>query len=161
MEWKREAFRLSDYRPFPHSAAVSKHKKMRSRLGWTISYKSLYFVHPSLNLIPLFTGMRKRSIAEESVPSTTVGSLRNHDGDGNENGNKAIGLEKQNNNFTRASRFFVHFSAVRCTTTTWNWLISRFVEDRNKRQQFSFSFPELWYSPLEFNSKSVCQHLTN
>ena len=25
---------------------------------------------------------------------------------------KAIDLDKQNNNFTRASRFFVHFSAV-------------------------------------------------
>ena len=25
---------------------------MRSRLGWTISYKSLYFVHPSLDLMP-------------------------------------------------------------------------------------------------------------
>ena len=78
---ERESFRLSDYRPFRlHSAPVSKHKKMRSRLGWTISYKSLYFVHPSLNLMPLFTGMRKRSIAifswgcsvGESVPSTTL-----------------------------------------------------------------------------------------
>ena len=39
----------------------------------------------------------------------TIGSLRN---DGNENGKKAIGLDKQNNNFARASRFFVHFSAV-------------------------------------------------
>ena len=45
---EREAFRLSDHRPFRlHSAPVSKHKKMRSRLGWTISYKSLYFVYPS------------------------------------------------------------------------------------------------------------------
>ena len=61
---EREAFRLSDHRPFRlHSAPVSKHKKMRSRLGWTISYKSLYFVYPSLNLMPLFTGMRERSIA--------------------------------------------------------------------------------------------------
>ena len=41
--------------PFPHSAPVSKHKEMRSRLEWTISYKSLYFVHPSLDLMPLFT----------------------------------------------------------------------------------------------------------
>ena len=49
-------------RPFPHSAPVSKHKEMRTRLGWTISYKSLYFVHPSLDLMPLFTGMRERSI---------------------------------------------------------------------------------------------------
>ena len=36
----------------------------------------------------------------------TIRSLRNNDGDGNENG------KKQNNNFARASRFFVHFFAV-------------------------------------------------
>ena len=41
-----------------------------------------------------------------------LGSLRNDDVDGNENGKKAIGLDKQNNNFTRASPFFVHFFAV-------------------------------------------------
>ena len=41
-----------------------------------------------------------------------VGSLRNDNDEGNENGKKAIGLDKQNNNFARASRFFVHFSAV-------------------------------------------------
>ena len=36
--------------------------------------------------------------------------VRNKHGDGNE---KAIGLDKRkNNNFARASRFFVHFSAV-------------------------------------------------
>ena len=50
------------YRPFPHYAPVSKHKVMRMRLGWTISYKSLYFVHPSLELVPLFKGMRERFI---------------------------------------------------------------------------------------------------
>ena len=46
--------------------------------------------------------------------SSLLGSLRNDDGDGdgNENGKKEIGLEKQNNNFARASRFFVHFSTV-------------------------------------------------
>ena len=41
-----------------------------------------------------------------------LGSLSNDDGDGNENGNKPIGLDWQNNNFARASRFFVHFFAV-------------------------------------------------
>ena len=41
-----------------------------------------------------------------------MGSLSNDDGDGNENGKKAIGLLWQNNNFARASRFFVHFLAV-------------------------------------------------
>ena len=49
----------------------------------------------------------------------------------------------------------------RCTSTTLNCLISRFVEDRTKRKQLSFSFPGLWCSPLESNSKKVCHHLTN
>ena len=40
------------------------------------------------------------------------GSLRNDDGDSKENGKRAIDLDKQNNNFARASRFFVHFSVV-------------------------------------------------
>ena len=39
-------------------------------------------------------------------------SLSKDDGDGNENGKKAIGLDWQKNNFARASRFFVHFFAV-------------------------------------------------
>ena len=38
--------------------------------------------------------------------------LKQHDGDGNENGKKAIGLDWQNNNFARASHFFSHFFAV-------------------------------------------------
>ena len=46
------------------------------------------------------------------VRLSMIASLSNDDGDGNENGNKAIGLDWQNNNFTRASRFFVHFFAV-------------------------------------------------
>ena len=41
-----------------------------------------------------------------------IGSLTNNDSDGNENGKKAIGLDWQNDNFARASRFFVHFFAV-------------------------------------------------
>ena len=41
----------------------------------------------------------------------TLGSLHNDDDYGNKNVKKAIGLDKQNNNFARASRFFVHFSA--------------------------------------------------
>ena len=49
-------------KPFPYYAPVSKHKEMRTRLGWTISYKSLYFVHPSRELVPSFTGMRERSM---------------------------------------------------------------------------------------------------
>ena len=42
----------------------------------------------------------------------SLGSLSNDDGDGSEKGKKAMGLDWQNNNFARASRFFVHFFAV-------------------------------------------------
>ena len=41
-----------------------------------------------------------------------IGSLSNDEGDGNENGKKAKGLDWQNNNFARASCLFVHFFAV-------------------------------------------------
>ena len=56
---------------------------------------------------------------------------------------------------------FCTFLCRRCTTTTWMCLISRFVEDVNTRQRLCFSFPELWYSLLEFNSSKIYQHLTN
>ena len=70
----------------------------------------------------------------------TIGSLRNDDDDGNENGKKAIGLDKQNNNFARASRFFCTFLCRRCTTTTWNFLISRFVADGEQKTTTFFFF---------------------
>ena len=40
------------------------------------------------------------------------GRLSNDDGGGEEKDKKAIALDWQNNNFARASRFFVHFFAV-------------------------------------------------
>ena len=48
--------------------------------------------------------------------------------------------------------YFCTFLCRRCTPTTWNLPISRFVEEVNTTQQFSFSVPELKYSPLKFNS---------
>ena len=56
----------------------------------------------------------------EASPYIALGRLSNNggdgdgdgDGDGNENGKEATGLDWQNNNFERASRFFVHFFAV-------------------------------------------------
>ena len=82
-------------------------------------------------------------------PSLTLerlGSLSNEDG------KKLIGLDWQNSNFARALRIFVHFLAVvaRLHQET-PFFFSRFVEDVNTREQFSFSFPELRYIPLKFN----------
>ena len=72
-----------------------------------------------------------------------MGSLSNDDGDGNENGKKVNGLYKQNNNFARASRSFVHFLAVVASLRLeTDFLISRarFMELVSTAQEFSFSF---------------------
>ena len=37
------------------------------RFGWTIPYKSMYFVQPSLELAPLFTGTQERSSCHGEV----------------------------------------------------------------------------------------------
>ena len=55
---------------------------------------------------------------------------------------------------------FCTFLCRRCTTTTWKCLISRFVEDVETIQRLASSFPELC-SLLQFNSRKICQHLTN
>jgi len=70
-----------------------------------------------------------------------------------------FGLAKQE--LCRCITLFCTFLCRHCTTTTWKRLISRFEETVNRRQRLSFSFPVLWHSPLEFNSRKICQHLTN
>ena len=97
--------------------------------------------------------MWKRSIG--------IRSLCNDDGDLNENGKKAIGLDWQDNNFARVSRFFCTFLCRHCTTTMWTVLIPPFLEYVNTRPRLSFSFPELRYNLLEFNSRNYCRHLTD
>ena len=55
---------------------------------------------------------------ELRVQSTAIkGSLSNVDANVNENGKKATGLDKQNNNFVHVSRFFVHFFVVTARKT--------------------------------------------
>ena len=89
----------------------------------------------------------------------SIGRSSNDDGASKRTAKKAIGLDWQNNNFARESRFFyITFLCRRCTPATWNCLITRFVEDVNTRKQAFLSFPLLWYSPLEFNSRKICQH---
>ena len=59
-----------------------------------------------------------RSIRDYTNSDTLISPVLAHvglskdDGDGNENGKKAIGLDWQNNNFARASCFLVNFFTV-------------------------------------------------
>ena len=56
---------------------------------------------------------------------------------------------------------FCTFLGLYCTAMTWKCLILSFVEDMNTRGLLSFSFPEVQYSLLEFNSRKICQNWTN
>ena len=49
----------------------------------------------------------------------------------------------QNNSSARVSRFLAHFFDVRRTTTTWNLLIWRFMEDVDVRRQILLPLFEL------------------
>ena len=95
------------------------------------------------------------------VVTYILGSLSDDDDDGSENGkkNKRFRLAKQQ--LCKCITFFCTFVCRHRTTTTWKCIISRFVGNVNTGQRLPFSFSELWYSPSEFNSRKICQHLTN
>ena len=74
-----------------------------------------------------------------------LGSLSNDDGDGNQNGKKAIGLDWQNNNFARASRFFEHF--FKLSLHDCNVKVPNFTFCRGREQKTTTFF--FFYWPLK------------
>ena len=81
-----------------------------------------------------------RSLSE-FVSGTSLGSLSNYDGDGSEDGKKAIGLDWQNNNPARASRFFVHFFAINARLHIFlfffplnsHWVLKNFISGKSTK----------------------------
>ena len=64
---------------------------------------------------------------------------------------------KQNNNFARASRFFVHFFAHFCTTTTWKCLISFAFYGGHEQATTKFYSPFwtwIWPLGIQFQERS-------
>ena len=95
---------------------------------------------PGLENPHSFSDLASRTCAQFANP---MGNLSNEDGDGNENGKKAIEFYHQNNNFARASRFFVHFFAVvaRLRRETCQFHIS--WKTRTRKNDFLFLFLKL------------------
>ena len=80
-------------------------KSITSKMQWKAGFTTTGSeIEPS-------TGLH-RECESTAVLQLTIGSFSNDDGDGNKDVKKAIGLITQNNNFARASRFFVHFFTV-------------------------------------------------
>ena len=87
---------------------------------------------------------RKQGQLKCYVRRLIIGSL------GNENGKKTNRLAQL---CMCNTIFFTFLSGPHCTTTSKNFLISRFMEDENTWQRFFLSICKLRYSPLEFNWK--------
>ena len=88
-------------------------------------------------------------------------SLSNDDGDVNENGKKAKGLDWHNNICTCIT-LFCAFLFCYYTTTTWKCLISRFEEDvKTQDNDFLTLFLNFVTVFQNSNGWKNCQHLTN
>ena len=55
---------------------------------------------------------KRKSLLTAAFTKPRLGTLRSNDADGNENVKKNKRFNEQNDNFARASRFFVHFFPV-------------------------------------------------
>jgi len=55
---------------------VRTNNSTRARLGWTFSYIYCIFVHPNLDLVPLFVGMRERSIRRVAICHVSLAGPR-------------------------------------------------------------------------------------
>ena len=91
---------------------MSENNHTQSPLG---NMKSSYLFYSLYSILIGF------SCLKITLPAVALSNreLKHDDGDGNENGKKAIALDKENNNFARASRFFAHFFAVKLPNFTF------------------------------------------
>ena len=122
---------------------------LNARQDKRISIYQTYFV-----FVPLFS----KSILTRQIILSTKNSIQKD----NQRQRRRERERQKSNSFRLVKQklctcitLFCTFFSRRSTTTTWKCLILCFVENGNPIQQLPISFPELWYSPLEFNSKRI------
>ena len=90
---------------------------------YTTQATKLQSCHPRgvINKTTTFTPLRQQNYKLDATqatklpacrPTGVIASLHNDDDDGNENGKKEIGLDKQKNNFAPTSRFFFFYISL-------------------------------------------------
>ena len=101
---------------------------------WAVSQKRIQ-IHP----VPCEPSLLTAS------PKALLGSFSNDDdeGDSNDSAKKRNGFVKQNNNFARASRFFVHFFAVTARLRRENAWFHSLWRTQTSDDQFFFLFLNL------------------
>ena len=100
----------------------------------------------------------------ESLLGTRRTAISNNDGDGNENGRKAICLDSQNNYFARASRVHHAFLYI-SLPSLHDYDVKRpnltFCVQREFKVAIFIIFSQLSNRPLDFNFRKIRQLLTN
>ena len=87
--------------------------------------------------------------------------LSDDEDDVSENGKKNTTFRLAKQQLCKSITLFCTFVCRHCTTTTWKCLISRFVLGTwTQGNDFRFLFLN-FDTPVEFNSRKICQHLTN
>ena len=96
----------------------------------------------------------------ENLYAIEIGNLSNDDGDGNENGKKCNRFVLAKPQIARTSHVF-YISVQSLNDYDVKLPKFTFCGGVNGTQRLSSSFPELPYTPLEFNSRKIRQHFTN
>ena len=130
------------FRPLPQCPVSLKCWLIWMRL-WVVAYESLTTKERFIWVIPKSGRSRLREWSLELVRSLNIRDFEIQWRGRRRERQKNNSFYKKNNNFARASRFFVHFFARFCTTITWKCLISSFMECVNKQRRnfISLSFP--------------------
>ena len=90
--------------PGSHKKLFFALEKCKKRIRYNLKFSGTRFLPLKIKIIQFPDGVRlyiRPQVAFEEI----IGSLNNDHCDGNEHGKKAKGLDWQNNNFARASRF--------------------------------------------------------
>ena len=125
------------------------------------------FFHESLYQTSLWRALAFRTRTTTSARFShriTLGSLSNHDDDGNKNPTNLHIWQWKTRIFARFARalfIFWHFEDVLVLSTTWNDLFCSCVDDVSRwRQMFNFVFlcPKRWF---QFNSRIVRTHFSS
>ena len=130
-------------------------------LEWLENPSSKYLKGPGyiiLIYLTLHENNKKISRLSDLFKSTSYVKRRRRQ---RERQKKTIGLDWQNNNFARASRFFVHFFAVASRLTRKGAYFQVLSKTWTQDNDFLFLFLNLDTFFLEFNSRKIFQHLTN
>ena len=90
----------------------------------------------------------------ENLYAIEIGNLSNDDGDGNENGKKYNRFVLAKHQLARTSHVF--YISVH-SLNDFDVKLPKFTYcgGVNRTQRLSFPFPELPYTPLEFNSRKI------